>query len=64
MTLSKLIPSDILSVQVLKGAEGAALYGSDGANGVIIVTTKKGFRNLHKSKLEKIYQKPPSFSLI
>ena len=33
---------DIESIQVLKGPNAAALYGSKGANGVILITTKKG----------------------
>jgi len=35
-------PNDIASVKVLKGAAAAALWGSDGANGVILITTKNG----------------------
>jgi iron complex outermembrane receptor protein len=35
-------PSDIESIQVLKDASATAIYGSRGANGVIIVTTRKG----------------------
>jgi len=35
-------PSDIASVQVLKGASAAALWGSSAANGVIVITTKEG----------------------
>ncbi|HEY1113479.1 MAG TPA: TonB-dependent receptor [Chitinophagaceae bacterium] len=35
-------PSDIESIQVLKDASAAAIYGSRAANGVIIITTKKG----------------------
>lgn len=35
-------PSDIESLEVLKDAEATALYGSRGANGVIIITTKRG----------------------
>ncbi|WP_297091187.1 SusC/RagA family TonB-linked outer membrane protein [uncultured Draconibacterium sp.] len=40
--LSQLNPDDIESISVLKGATAAVLYGSDGANGVIIISTKKG----------------------
>jgi len=40
--LSNINPDDIESMSVLKGAAGAALYGSRAANGVIMVTTKKG----------------------
>ena len=35
-------PADIESMQILKDASAAAIYGSRAANGVIIVTTKKG----------------------
>lgn len=35
-------PNDIESVEVLKGAAASAIYGSKAANGVIIITTKKG----------------------
>ncbi|MGX5816786.1 SusC/RagA family TonB-linked outer membrane protein [Chitinophaga lutea] len=35
-------PDDIASITVLKGAAATALYGSQGANGVILITTKKG----------------------
>src|SRR5690554_2825960 len=35
-------PNDIISVEVLKDASSTAIYGSRGANGVILVTTKKG----------------------
>ncbi len=35
-------PSDIESISVLKDADATAIYGSRGANGVILITTKKG----------------------
>ncbi|WP_066210341.1 SusC/RagA family TonB-linked outer membrane protein [Flammeovirga sp. MY04] len=37
-----LSPSDIESVSVLKDASAAAIYGAQGANGVVLITTKKG----------------------
>ena len=40
--LNFLNPNDIEDVTVLKGANAAALYGSDASNGALIVTTKKG----------------------
>ncbi|MFV0540354.1 MAG: SusC/RagA family TonB-linked outer membrane protein [Aestuariibaculum sp.] len=40
--LSLINPDDIESMTVLKGASAAALYGSQGANGVILITTKSG----------------------
>ncbi len=41
-TLSGVNPSDIESIEVLKDAASAAIYGSRGSNGVVIVTTKRG----------------------
>ncbi|MEQ9300504.1 MAG: TonB-dependent receptor [Cyclobacteriaceae bacterium] len=40
--LASLNPNDIESIEVLKDASATAIYGSRGANGVIIITTKKG----------------------
>lgn len=40
--MNDLNPNDIESVQILKGASAAALWGSRAANGVIVITTKKG----------------------
>lgn len=44
-------PSDIESIEVLKDAEATALYGSRGANGVILITTKRGNFN-QKPKID------------
>ncbi|KAA6346302.1 TonB-dependent receptor SusC [termite gut metagenome] len=43
--LVSLNPSDIESIEILKDVSAKAIYGSRGANGVILVTTKKGNRN-------------------
>lgn len=40
--LSSFNPSDIESIEVLKDADATAIYGSKGANGVILITTKAG----------------------
>lgn len=40
--LADINPADILSMEVLKDAAAAAMYGSRAANGVILITTKKG----------------------
>lgn len=40
--LSQINTDDIESITILKGANAAALYGSQGANGVILITTKRG----------------------
>lgn len=48
-------PSDIESIEILKDAEATAIYGSRGANGVILITTKKGA--IGKTKLDiNVYQ--------
>ncbi|MDX8339598.1 TonB-dependent receptor [Draconibacterium sp. IB214405] len=40
--LSELNPDDIASINILKDAGAASIYGASGANGVILITTKKG----------------------
>lgn len=40
--LNTLDPSNIKSIEVLKDADATAIYGSRGANGVVLITTKKG----------------------
>lgn len=40
--LSLIVPSDIVSIEVLKDASATAIYGAQGANGVVLITTKKG----------------------
>ena len=40
--LSSLNPSDIVSMEVLKDASATAIYGAQGANGVVLITTKRG----------------------
>lgn len=57
-------PEDIASVTILKGPEATALYGSDGANGAIIITTKKGKKGKasvsynNSFRWEKVYRLP------
>jgi TonB-linked SusC/RagA family outer membrane protein len=46
--LTMLNPSDIESIDVLKDASATAIYGSRGANGVIIITTKSGSKGTGK----------------
>ncbi|GAA4339818.1 SusC/RagA family TonB-linked outer membrane protein [Flaviaesturariibacter amylovorans] len=43
--LNAINPSDIESIEVLKDADATAIYGSQGANGVVLITTKKGAGN-------------------
>ena len=52
--LSLINPNDIEAIEVLKDVSATAIYGSRGANGVIIVTTKKGKRD--KTSIKYNYQ--------
>jgi TonB-dependent starch-binding outer membrane protein SusC len=44
-SLADINPNDIKSIDVLKDASATAIYGSRGANGVILITTEKGGKN-------------------
>lgn len=59
-SISDIAPSDIQSIDVLKDASSTAIYGSRGANGVIIVTTKSG----KKGKVSVSYNAYMGFSQI
>ncbi|WP_229312028.1 SusC/RagA family TonB-linked outer membrane protein [Larkinella punicea] len=50
--LSTINPSDIESVEILKDASATAIYGSRGANGVVIITTKRGKQGKTSINLE------------
>ena len=50
--LTGLNPEDIRSMQVLKDASSTAIYGSRGANGVVLITTKTGKANTRKITLD------------
>ncbi len=45
-TLTDINPQYIQNIEVLKGPAASALYGTSGANGVILISTKKGSRNM------------------
>lgn len=55
--INNINPADIQDVTILKGANGTALYGPEGVNGVIIITTKKGV----KGKAIMTYRNSTSF---
>lgn len=40
--LSTINPADIVSMEILKDASATAIYGAQGANGVVLITTKRG----------------------
>jgi TonB-linked SusC/RagA family outer membrane protein len=67
--INYLAPSDIESIDVLKDAASAAIYGSRGANGVVIVTTRKGKQGSKPQityngyyGVQNIYKKPPTLN--
>ncbi len=64
--ISRLNPNDIESITVLKGANAAALYGSEGVNGALMITTKSGKKGKtlvqlsHTTTLSKVFLLPPA----
>jgi TonB-linked SusC/RagA family outer membrane protein len=62
--LSSINPNDIVDVTILKSASATAVYGPDGANGALVVTTKKGSRTKpqvsigHTVQIERVSYMP------
>jgi TonB-dependent starch-binding outer membrane protein SusC len=66
-SISAVNPNDIESIQVLKDASAAAIYGADGANGVIIITTKRGEKGVPRvnySSFASINRVPRQFDVM
>ncbi len=53
--ISDINPNDIENVEILKGAAAAAIYGSRAANGVVLITTKKGQAGPTRYRLNSSY---------
>jgi TonB-linked SusC/RagA family outer membrane protein len=53
--LAYVSPQDVASIEILKDAASAAIYGSRGANGVILVTTKKGVADKPRFSVKSYY---------
>jgi TonB-linked SusC/RagA family outer membrane protein len=53
--LSTINPDDIESIEVLKDASATAIYGSHGANGVVIITTKRGKKGTNNVNFNAYY---------
>ncbi len=53
--LNNIDPKDIASLEVLKDASAAAIYGSRAANGVVLITTKKGTEGKMQVNLDSYY---------
>jgi TonB-dependent starch-binding outer membrane protein SusC len=67
--INYLAPSDIESIDVLKDAASAAIYGARGANGVVLVTTRKGKQGSKAqityngfTGVQNLYRKPPALN--
>lgn len=66
--LNALNPADIASIEILKDASATAIYGSRGANGVILITTKRGAKGpvsvnyLVEGGLQKVAKRVPVLS--
>lgn len=58
--INRLNPNDIENITILKGANAAALYGSEGVNGALIISTKKG----RKGKMKIHYSNSTLFESI
>ncbi|MEL6556710.1 MAG: TonB-dependent receptor [Bacteroidota bacterium] len=50
--LASISPDDIASIEVLKDASATAIYGARGANGVVMITTKRGFEGKGKISID------------
>jgi TonB-dependent starch-binding outer membrane protein SusC len=53
--LASINPSDIVSMEILKDASATAIYGSRGANGVVLITTKRGKASDAKFSYEGVF---------
>lgn len=64
--IGRLNPNDIESITVLKGANAAALYGSEGVNGALMIATKNGKKGRgtvsygHTTTFSNVYLLPPA----
>jgi len=59
--LEQLAATDLYDITTLRGAQGAALYGSEGVNGVIVVTTKRAVAELGNVKTRKNFNETAFF---
>lgn len=65
--MQSLNPEDIESMEVLKDASATAIYGADGANGVVLVTTKRGREGKTRFKLSSQFgfsKSPPLYDVM
>lgn len=62
--LNTLSPDDISTVEILKDASAAAIYGARGANGVVIITTRKGSSNRNNLELKMFTGQQKATSMV
>jgi TonB-dependent starch-binding outer membrane protein SusC len=65
--INNINPNDIASIDVLKDASATAIYGIRAANGVVIITTKKGIKNKTQVSLDayvSVQDKPKEYNLL
>ena len=65
--ISFLNPNDIDNIEILKDASATAIYGSQGANGVILITTKKGLKGMTRLSFSANYNiltRPKEFNVL
>ncbi|RZK30745.1 MAG: SusC/RagA family TonB-linked outer membrane protein, partial [Hymenobacter sp.] len=65
--INNINPNDIASIDVLKDASSTAIYGIRAANGVIIITTKKGFKNrtqISADMYQAVQTEPKKYDLL
>ncbi|MFT3933014.1 MAG: TonB-dependent receptor [Chitinophagaceae bacterium] len=65
--INSINPNDIASIDVLKDASGTAIYGIRAANGVVIITTKKGLKNklqVSFDMYDAIQSKPKQYKIL
>ena len=55
-SINQIEPTDIESISILKDASAAAIYGSSGANGVVLVTTKRGSNQATRVSFNSYYE--------
>ena len=54
-TMADINPNDIASMEILKDASATAVYGSRAANGVVLITTKKGQKDKVPLVITQLY---------
>lgn len=62
--LNTISPDDIASIEILKDASAAAIYGSRGANGVVLISTKRGISGKNSLEFKAFYGAQKATSMV